>query len=60
MNKINVRYTVEQADQVADALYAASQDPDSADDTIFLETESARLRNLAARARQRAARNPAA
>lgn len=60
MDKVQVRYTPDEAERIADVLNHAVIEAESAEEVRQLAEQAARLNHLAARARARASRDPAA
>lgn len=60
MDKLNVRYTPDEAEQIAAALDREALRAEHAEEVRQLAEQAARLNHLAARARKRAAHDPAA
>jgi hypothetical protein len=56
MDKLQLRYTPEEAEHIADVLNRAALDAESAAEVRDLVEQAARLNHLAAKARARAAR----
>jgi hypothetical protein len=60
MDKLQLRYTPDEAERIAAVLNRAALDAETAEEVRDLAEQAARLNHLAARARKRAAQDTAA